>query len=360
MPAAQREGRHDPAGHGAGRSRGGQRDQGRLPAGPEVVDRPVVAPGLGAQPGVRVDRVRVADQAEHRQVVGRVAVRGAAGQVQALALGQRGHRGRLGLAMQQSADQPAGVHTVHRLSHRAQRPGQPEPLRDDRGQFHRRRGDQPHPLPGAQMAEGQLAGARPDPVGHGLVEDLLAQADDVGHLVPGHERERGLPGRVDVIRALRAAEPEVHLAPGHPGQVAGAEQFARGQPAGEVVNGRATDQRVVHIEERACRRIRLRRFLVNGGHRRRGGPGQLRALPAGPGQPQGPGPAGKLIQPLPHRSIQPLSHVCRVYKGQPVRAELVSHLVRIPGPGRAPWSQCLFRSSSRRAGRWLPWWAPSC
>ena len=41
------------------------------------------------QLGVRVHRVRVADEAEHRQVVGRVAVGAGPGQVQVLALGQR-------------------------------------------------------------------------------------------------------------------------------------------------------------------------------------------------------------------------------------------------------------------------------
>ena len=77
------------ADHGPGGGGGGQRDQGRLPAGPEVVYRPVVASRLGAQPGVRVDRVRLPDQAAASAGRWRVAVRGAAGQVQALALGQR-------------------------------------------------------------------------------------------------------------------------------------------------------------------------------------------------------------------------------------------------------------------------------
>src|SRR3712207_7170163 len=57
-------------------------------------------------------------QGEHRQVVGRVAVGGAAGEVQALPRGQGTDRLRLGLAVHELADQPPGVLAVDRKSTR--------------------------------------------------------------------------------------------------------------------------------------------------------------------------------------------------------------------------------------------------
>ena len=74
---------------------------------------------IAAQLGVGVDRDRGAGQRQHRQVVGRVAVGGAAGQVEALALGQRQHRLGLRRAVHQLADQPAGVLAVDHLGDRA-------------------------------------------------------------------------------------------------------------------------------------------------------------------------------------------------------------------------------------------------
>ncbi len=293
--------------------------------------RPVPAPGFGTQVGVRVDGVRMADQLQHGQVVAGVAVGGAARQVQALAPGEGRDRRGLGLAVQQAADQPPGVDAVRGLRDRAQRARQPQPLGDDRGQLHRGRGDQPDPLAGPEVALGQLTGAFPDPVGHGLVEDLVAQADDVGHFVPGYEGQRGLPGRVDVPGVLRPPEPEGDLPPGHPGQVTGAEHLACGEPAGEVVDGGTADQRVVHVEEGARGRVGLGRGLDNGGDSRGRGARQRRLFPAHPGgsaQPEGSGAVGKLVPQLPH--------ACRVYKPDAAPAGLVIDLVRIMAARRAP------------------------
>src|SRR5690606_24781798 len=100
-----------------------------------------------------------------------------------------------------------------------------------------------------EVAVHQSPGALPDPVGHGLVVDLLAQGDQVGDLVSGHERQGRLACGVDVVAAFRAADPEDHLPPAEAEGVAGGEQVARGQAAGEVVDRRAAHERVVHVEE---------------------------------------------------------------------------------------------------------------
>ena len=73
------------AGQGArGRGRG-HADLHRLAAGAVVPDPPAVLAGVRPQPGVRVDRARVPDQGQHRDVVGRVGVRRAGAEVEALA-----------------------------------------------------------------------------------------------------------------------------------------------------------------------------------------------------------------------------------------------------------------------------------
>ena len=131
--------------------------------------------------------------------------------------------------------------------------------------------------PAAQMALGEFPRALPDPVGHRVVVDLLAERDDVSDLVPGHEGQRGLPGGVDVVGVLGAAQPERHLAPGHPGQVPGPEHLAGGEAAGEVVDRGAAHHRVVDVEERPGRRIGHRRRLLHVGGRRGGLAGHRRA-----------------------------------------------------------------------------------
>ena len=55
-----------------------------------------------------------------------------------------------------------------------------------------RGGDQPDPLAGVEVHLGQRPGAGPDPVGHQLVVDLLAELDDVGDRAAGDERQRVL------------------------------------------------------------------------------------------------------------------------------------------------------------------------
>ncbi len=141
------------------------------------------------------------------------------------------HRVRLGRAVQDLADQPAGVVAVDALGDRAQRAGQPQPAGDDQRQLDRGGGDQPDPLPGVEVHLGQRPGAGPDPVGHQLVVDLLAERRELGDRTAGRRttaRCRGRwwsssavsrpptrnlsccqanPARSEVVKNLRAASP---------------------------------------------------------------------------------------------------------------------------------------------------------
>ena len=130
------------------------------------------------------------------------------------------------------------------------RAGQAEPPGDDLGDLDRRRGDQPDPLPLVEVQLGQRAGAGPDPVRHRLVEDLLAELLELADGVAGDEAERGVAGLGDVLGVLDADDPEVGLLPRGAEDVAGREELAAVQAAGEVEDARALHHRVVDVEER--------------------------------------------------------------------------------------------------------------
>src|SRR6266487_1591015 len=236
-----------------------------------------------------------------------LAVCGAARQVQPFAVGKRVNRRRLGRAVQQFADQTAGVPAVHGLGDGAKCASEPEPYRNDLGQLGRGGGDEPDALPRVEVTLGEAPGALPDAVRHRVVVDLLAQRHDFRDLVPGHEREGGLPGGIHVAHSLDAAQPERHLSPGEPGQVARAEHLARGEPASKVVDRGAPHHRVVQVEKRRGRRIGFGRDRLDLSSSGRGLPGPGGPPPiglvimAGPG-PQQP-PHGSSLNARPTRSL---------------------------------------------------------
>src|SRR3954471_22834872 len=140
---AQGDAGGDAAGQGARAGGGGQGDHGDLAAGAEVVDGPVVALGVVAKVGVGVDRVRVADEREHGQVVAGVAVGGAAVEEQVLAVGEGADGLGLGGAVEQVADQFAGVVVVDRFGDGAQGAGEAEAVGHDPGDLDGGGGDEP-------------------------------------------------------------------------------------------------------------------------------------------------------------------------------------------------------------------------
>ncbi len=151
--------------------------------------------------------------------------------------------------VQQVAHQGAGVDAVHVLGARAQGAGEPQATRDGARDLDRRRGDQPDPLPLVEVHLRQCPGAGPDPAGHGLVEDLLAEGLELLHPVPLDEGEGGAAGVGDVLRVLHAHDAEVRLLPRRAQDLAGAEELAPVQASGEVEDRGALDDRVVDVEE---------------------------------------------------------------------------------------------------------------
>jgi hypothetical protein len=144
------------------------------------------------------------------------------------------------------------------LGDRAQSAGEAEPAGDDVRDLDRRGRDQPHPLAAVEVLLGDGPGAGPDPLGHVLVEDLLADLFELGDLVPGDERQRGRPRLGDVLGVLDTGDAEVHLLPDGAEDVAGREELAAMQAAREVEDGRTLHDRVVDVEERRRRHIGLR------------------------------------------------------------------------------------------------------
>ncbi len=251
---------------------------------------------MGAQRAVGIDRVGISDERQQRDVVGRVAVGGAAFQVEVLRRGE-GLDGRgLGRAVQRLAHQPAGVDAADRLGDRAERAAQAQPPRDDGGGLHRGGRDQPHALARVQVGLGERPRARPDAAGHVLVVDLLADRHEFGDAVPGDDRERAVPRVRHVPRVLRAGQPEVRLLPGELHQLALAEELALVQAAAQVEDRRALHHGVVQVEERRGlrvargRELRLGRGLAGGLGGRLAG--QLAAFGGHPLAGGEPGPAG--------------------------------------------------------------------
>ena len=170
--------------------------------------------------GVRVDRARVPDQREHRDVVRRVAVRRAARQVQALALGQRPHRLRLGRAVQQRPDQAAGVDAVDVLRDGAERAGQAEPVGDD---LARPRPASPSPATPAARRPGASgpAPACPARSSSAMISSKTSSptARSSATECPAMKPRRLGLDLVDVLEVLAAGE-EGQLLPGEAGDVA--------------------------------------------------------------------------------------------------------------------------------------------
>src|SRR5215207_9185751 len=116
-PGTQLEAGHERAGS-EGRRCGagdGAADHG-LGALAEDHDRPTVGAGVTLELGVGVDRHRMPNRLEHRQVTGRVAVGVALVEIESLPPGEGGDRVDLALAVAERSVELAGVHAVDHLA----------------------------------------------------------------------------------------------------------------------------------------------------------------------------------------------------------------------------------------------------
>jgi hypothetical protein len=190
----------------------------------------------------------VPDEAEQGQVVDRVRVGPTLREVEPLLRRQRPDGGRLRLAVQHGAHETPGVDAVDGLGDGSEGAGETQPVGDDGRQFDGGGGDEPDAPPVLEVALCQRCRARPDAVGHLLVVDLLAECDDVGDPLAGHEGEGRFAAALQVGRVL-AAQPQPHLARGEADEVTPGEQVAGGHAPREVVDRRADHDRVVDVEE---------------------------------------------------------------------------------------------------------------
>ena len=153
------------------------------------------------------------------------------------------------------------------------------------GDLDRGGGHQPDPLARVEVHLGQRPGARPDLVGHHLVEDLLADAGELGDGVPGDERQRRLARLVRRCPSpRRPTSRNLRLLPGEPADVARREELPAVQAAGQVEDRGALHHGVVDVEERRGVRVGRRARARPRPRRPRPRPGRRRPPPA-PGRP---------------------------------------------------------------------------
>ena len=210
---------------------------------------------MRAQERIRVDGDRMSDKGEHRDVVRGVGVRRAAREVQPLALGDGPHGLRLRETVEGGAHEPTGVDPAADLRHGAECTGEPEVLGDDGGELHRRSGDEPHALPRVEMLLRERERAGDELVRHLLVEDLLAEVDQLVHASTLDEGQRRGGRRCHVLEILRPAQHEPQLATTEVHDLSGVEEASPRKAHREVEDACPAHHRVVDVEERGCRGI---------------------------------------------------------------------------------------------------------
>ena len=209
-------------------------------------------PALGARDaaelGVRVDRDRVADEPQHRQVGLRVRVGPRGGEVDALALGELADRLRLALAVGERPAGAAGVVAVDDLGDRADRAVEREHDRHQLGHLLRRGGaDEDRPAR-VLVPVGDLEHLRVQPRQH-AGEHVGRQPLQVAHAHALEHLADPLAQRVGA-RVGRAAQAEEDVLPRVARELAARDEpgLVRGAP--ELERRRARDQRAVEVEER--------------------------------------------------------------------------------------------------------------
>jgi hypothetical protein len=116
------------------------------------MDFPANRASMGSQGRIWVHCYRSPDQGEHGHVVGRIRIRSASNEFQALPFSESANGLCLGFPMQWCADESSGVDTVFDLAHGTERSGEAKSLGNDGCQFDWGGSNEPHPLPAVEMA----------------------------------------------------------------------------------------------------------------------------------------------------------------------------------------------------------------
>ncbi len=232
---------------------------------PQRQDRPVVLPRVLREHGIRIHDDPVAHQGEQRDVVARVGVGPAVGELRAALVGER--LGDLGLVLgvQHVPDQLAGEDAVDRLDLRA------EGARQARGAGRSPRrpaagvAEISHtswPLARCSLVRSTVSG--PELAFDVALVDVLGEGPEVLLGVPGDELQSPLL-RGGQVLAVLADLHEAEVVPGEQQDVADRDETPPERTATDVVHARPAHQRVVDIEERDDRAIA--RGLCCVGHR---------------------------------------------------------------------------------------------
>ena len=226
------------------------------------MDLPTLCPGISAEAFVGIDGAWVPDERQHGQVIVRIGVGVAAGQVKTFSFGDGIDRHGLAFAMKHFADKFTCVNTINVFGDGAQRPGQPESAGDGVGNFDRCGGDKPYPLTAIEMLLRERACAGPDLVSHVLVEDLFADLFKFGDRMALDEGQTLGTGLGNMFGILDARDAKIGLLPHASGDVSGREELTSVQSTGKMEDRSALHNGVVDIEKRRCFEVGFGRHCV--------------------------------------------------------------------------------------------------
>ena len=198
------------------------------------MDLPTLCLGISAKAFVGIDGAWVADEHQHRQVIVRIGVGVAAGQVKAFSFGDGIDRYGLAFAMEHFANKLTGVNTIDVFGDGAQRPGQPESAGDGVGNFDRCGGDEPYPLTPIEMLLRERSCAGPDLVSHVLVEYFFADLFEFGNCMALDEGQTFGTGLGNMFGVLDARDAKIGLLPHTSGDVSGSEELTSVQSTGKM------------------------------------------------------------------------------------------------------------------------------
>ncbi len=170
-------------------------------------------------------------------------------EVEALSGGEGVHSLSLGQAVERRPNESASVLAILDFRDGPECARESESAREEPGDLDRCGGDEPDLLPGIEVTLCECEGSGDELVDHAVVEDLLAEREQLIDASTFNERESGRRGRCHVLQVFGATEDEAQLLDAEAPDLVAAEVVTTGQPDGEVEDARTSHDRVVHVEE---------------------------------------------------------------------------------------------------------------